>query len=185
MDNNIIMNIKKRSINKEILLWLLKAGGIISLSILSPNLPAKLLKGYLKEKYHLNERLKRLEARKWIKVSEENDQMKVELIDDGIKKAYYYQLENLKIIKSEKWDGLWRVVMFDIPEDKKLARDVLRKKLKDLGFVQIQKSVFVFPYPCEKEINLIRQTYGISPYVTFMLVKEIDIQKKLLKLFSL
>lgn len=179
------MDIKKRTINKEILLWLLEIGGIASLSILAPQLPTKLLKGYLKERRRVKERLKRLEARKWIKISEENDQMKIELVEDGIKKAYYYQLENLKIKKSEKWDGLWRVVIFDIPEEKKLARDVLRNKLKELGFIQLQKSVFVLPYPCKKEIDIIRQTYMIWPHVTYILAQEIDSSDKLLNQFDL
>ncbi|EKD56945.1 MAG: hypothetical protein ACD_58C00039G0006 [uncultured bacterium] len=176
---------KKPIANKEILLWLLKIGGITCLSTLDPKLPTKLLKGYLKNKNRLKERLKRLEARKWIKISEVGDQIKLELVEDGIKKAYYYQLENLKIKKSEKWDGLWRVVIFDVPEEKKVARDVLRNKLKELGFVQLQKSVFVLPYPCKKEIDIIRETYKIWPHVTYMLVKEIDLQEKLVNHFNL
>ena len=31
---------------------------------------------------------------------------------------------------------------FDIPEKKKAAREALRKKLKDLKFVELQKSTF-------------------------------------------
>lgn len=176
---------EKRESTKKILIWLLKAGGIITLSILASQLPTKLLKGYLKEKYRLKERLKKLEARNWIKISEENDQIKIELVEEGIKKAYYYQLEDLKIKKTEKWDGLWRVVIFDIPEEKKLARDVLRNKLKELGFIQLQKSVFVLPYPCKKEIDIMRKTYGIWPHVTYMLVQEIDSPDKLLNKFNL
>lgn len=179
------METKKRVLNKEILIWLLKIGGVATLSLLAPQLPARLLKGYLKHKHYLKERLKRLEARKWIKISESGDQIKVELVEEGIKKAYYYQLENLIIRKPERWDGLWRVVIFDIPEEKKLARDVLRNKLKQLGFVRIQKSVFALPYPCKKEIDVIRKTYEIWPFVTYMLVQELDHQEKLLDKFNL
>lgn len=182
---NSFMDAKKREMNKKILLWLLKLGGFAALSIVAPQTPHILLKGYLKNKHYLKERLRRLEARGWIKISEVNNQIKIELIEGGIKKAYYYQLENLKITKSEKWDGLWRVVIFDIPEEKKVARDVLRNKLKQLGFNKLQKSVFVLPYPCKKEIDIIRKTYGIWPYVTYMLVQKIDSQDKLVDHFNL
>ena len=36
------------------------------------------------------------------------------------------------------------MVLFDIPETQKKIRDSLRKKLKKLGFLEFQKSVFIF-----------------------------------------
>ena len=41
------------------------------------------------------------------------------------------------------WDGVYRVVIWDIPESKRRLRDLLRRKLKDSEFVSIQKSVWV------------------------------------------
>jgi len=176
---------KNRISTKEILLWMLKAGGIIGLSILSPQLPTNLLKGYLKHRYRLKERLAKLELRGWIKITEKQDQLMLELVEKGEKKALYYRLEDLNIAKPEKWDGLWRVVIFDIPEEKKIAREVLRNKLKQLGFIKLQKSVFVFPYPCKKEIEIIKNAYEIMPYITFMIVKKIDHEEKLKDKFFL
>lgn len=42
-----------------------------------------------------------------------------------------------------KWDGRWRIVMFDIPENKRTVRDLLRRRLKEWGFKQWQKSLWV------------------------------------------
>lgn len=180
MQNNM-----NRISSKEILLWILKAGGIVMISILAPQLPYKLLQSHLKEKRRLNERLKQLEEKGWIKISEEGDSIKLELVEEGRKKAYYYNFENLQIKKPKKWDGLWRIVIFDIPEDKKIARDALRRKLKSLGFIQLQKSVFIFPYDCQKEIELIKNTYEIWPYVTFLEAKKIDHAEKFKDKFAL
>lgn len=44
---------------------------------------------------------------------------------------------------SEKWDGVWRVVVFDIPEENKRIRNVLRQTLKVLEFKLLQKSVWI------------------------------------------
>jgi len=170
---------------KKILLWLLKAGGIVVLSLLSPQLPNNLLKSYLKDRRRLNERLKRLEEMGWIKITEENDKIKLELVEEGKKQAYYYDLENLKIKKPNKWDGLWRIVAFDIPEEKKIAREALRRKLKQLDFFQLQKSIFVLPYDCKKEMEVIKQTYEIWPYMTYIVAKEIDRSEKLKDKFNL
>jgi len=48
------------------------------------------------------------------------------------------------IKRSRKWDGKWRVIIFDIPANKKKVRDFLRNRLKILGFKQLQKKVFGF-----------------------------------------
>ncbi len=41
-----------------------------------------------------------------------------------------------------EWDGKWRIVVFDIPESKRLVRDILRSRLKMWGFKPWQKSVW-------------------------------------------
>ena len=79
----------------------------------------------------------------------EDGNVYIVLTKNGQKKALEYQINELKIKKPDKWDGKWRIVIFDIPEKKKKAREVLRAKLKDLGFKELQKSVFVLPYECE------------------------------------
>lgn len=51
---------------------------------------------------------------------------------------------------SQEWDGHWRIVLFDIPEGKRQRRDLLRRHLKQLGFGQWQKSVWVSPFKVEE-----------------------------------
>lgn len=53
--------------------------------------------------------------------------------------------EFLLLSKSDEeieWDGKWRIVVFDIPESKRLVRDILRSRLKLWGFKPWQKSVW-------------------------------------------
>ena len=61
----------------------------------------------------------------------------------GVKLRYSVPLAK-KIGK--KWDGIWRMVIFDIPETEKMKREELRGKLKDLGFACWQKSVYISPF---------------------------------------
>lgn len=68
-------------------------------------------------------------------------------------------------LSRKKWDKKWRIVIFDIPEQFKHARRIFRSKLKVLGFRMVQKSVFICPFPCEKEINFLSQYLKIIPYV--------------------
>lgn len=99
----------------------------------------------------------------------------------GISHAKLLDIDNLIIKKPDHWDGKWRVVFFDIPEKKKKARNALREKLRDLGFCEMQKSVFVFPYECQDEINFVITFFEIKPYVQYAeLIKttnEIELRK--------
>ena len=43
----------------------------------------------------------------------------------------------------EEWDGKYRIVIWDIPENKRRLRDLIRRKLKEYNFKIWQKSVWV------------------------------------------
>lgn len=48
--------------------------------------------------------------------------------------------------QERKWDGWWRIVIFDVAEKQRKLRDKLRDKLVELGFGEWQKSVYVSPH---------------------------------------
>ncbi len=85
----------------------------------------------------------------------------------------------LKIKRPKKWDRLWRIVMFDIPEKKRVFRDVLRNHLKTIGFKELQHSVFIFPFPCESEMLALTELYNATRYVRIITAQKIDNQEKL------
>ncbi|MBI4059665.1 CRISPR-associated endonuclease Cas2 [Candidatus Giovannonibacteria bacterium] len=93
---------------------------------------------------------------------------KVLLTQPGRARALRYQFQNLELQKPKRWDKKWRLVLFDIPEAKKKIRDALRRKLKDLGFHEFQKSVFVCPYPCRDEINFVINFFDIADHVWYL-----------------
>ncbi len=103
----------------------------------------------------------------------------------GISHAKLLDIENLSIKKPNQWDGKWRVVFFDIPEKKKRARNALREKLRDLGFCEMQKSVFAFPYECQDEINFVVSLFEIKPYVQYAEMTKTTNEVALRKLFKL
>lgn len=50
---------------------------------------------------------------------------------------------------SEKWDGKFRMVIYDIEEVSRNNRDSVRIKLKSLGFAMLQKSIWITPFNIE------------------------------------
>jgi len=96
------------------------------------------------------------------------------LTKKGKIEALKYLSGCLKIEKPKLWDRLWRIVIFDIPEDKKYLRDVMRLKLKQLGFYQLQKSVWVYPYQCREIIEALKYIYGLGSFLLFITANEVE-----------
>ena len=111
--------------------------------------------------------------------------IKIVLTKEGQKKALRFKLDEMKIKKPAKWDGQWRIVIFDIPEKFKKAREALRIKLKELGFLELQKSVFIFPYECEDEINFIMEVFQIRSFVRLICAKSFTNEEQLKIKFNL
>lgn len=96
-----------------------------------------------------------------------------------------FSINLMKIEKPKRWDGKWRLVMFDIPMRFTKGREALRFHLKDLNFFQFQKSAWIYPYPCEDEIIFIADFFRIGKYVEILTVENIPRDGKLKKYFNL
>jgi DNA-binding transcriptional regulator PaaX len=90
-------------------------------------------------------------------------QLYIRLTPEGEKEAGRYQINRLKIRAQKQWDKKWRLLIFDIPEARRVKREALRGKLKELGFYPLQKSVWVIPFPCEREVKLLREFFNLKP----------------------
>lgn len=110
----------------------------------------------------------------------------VELTKEGKRKFKEIQLEKLDITKPPHWDKRWRLTIFDIPDEShKYVRDLLRAKLKQWEFYPLQKSVWVCPWPCENEIQLVAELYDVAPYVNIVVAEKIVGDALLKKHFGL
>ena len=129
--------------------------------------------------------LRRLQERQLIDYEELSDgNVKIVLTKKGEKVSLVFNLDDIQLNK-KKWDGIWRLVMFDIPHAKKKAREALRAKLKTLGFYPIQKSVFLVPYECEKEIDFICSIFEVREHVLVLYVSGFEGEEKLKHHFKL
>ena len=111
--------------------------------------------------------------------------IKIVLSKEGVKRAISYKIDEMKISKPFFWDKKWRVMIFDIPEDKKRAREALRRKITELGFYQLQKSVFIFPYECHDELDFIIEFFELRRHVRIMTVSDITNEAELKLFFDL
>jgi len=174
---------------KKILL-LLEGGLALSLTH-RPDTYFRIIRKISKEWKKINElslrrSIKRLYRSKLIDYKENQDgTIKLVLSENGKSKILKYNLDKIEIKKPAKWDKLWRLVIFDIPEEKKSGRIALASKLKELGFYPMQKSVFIHPHECQDEINFIAEMFELAPYVRFLRVKSVDTELDLKNRFNL
>lgn len=85
----------------------------------------------------------------------------------AIKHKKYLDAENAKW-DDEKWDGKWKIIIFDIPEKQKSKRNIFRGFLRRKGFIRLQNSVFVSPYADYKVLDFVRRELKIDRYVIFL-----------------
>lgn len=134
----------------------------------------------------LHEAIRKLYQSKMIDYKENDDgAVSLVLTENGKNKTLRYNLDKMEIKKQDRWDGLWRLVIFDVPESLKDGRNALSSKLKELRFYPLQKSVFIYPYECKNEVDFIVEIFNLRPYVRFLVVKETDIDLDLKHKFKL
>jgi hypothetical protein len=177
---------------KEILL-MIAAGIAIPAAFLMPNIPIALrpLVKLLSNKCHARKTdnfinsIAYLKRKRLVSFAEKDGQQRLTLSEAGKQRVLQFNLDQIEITRPRKWDRNWRIIIFDIPEKRREGRDALRGKLKQLGFYQLQKSCFIYPFDCKSEIDFISEIYEVSPYVNFIVAREVEGAEQLQKAFSL
>ena len=155
----------KRFKNGEVrraILATVATAGVLTLAPMAPGM-APLLKYLNRGKIARNrmyERvsiaLNKLEKRGFVQVTGEYAKRRVKLTRKGEKEIEKIETKEYTIPPQVMWDGKWRVLMFDVSEKRRRVRNQLRAMLESVGFVRLQDSVWVYPYPCEEYVQLVR-----------------------------
>lgn len=176
----------QKSINyKEIVLKVVFLSVVVSVSVVAPN-ALKMFDLFFErgkrkssDTFRLRKETQKLIRSGFIKI----ENKKLKLTNKGIFELSKYK--DVLVKKPKKWDKNWRVVIFDIPDKKKKSRDLIRLHLKQIGFLQMQKSVWVYPFPCDEIIKLIKNHFGMSVEVVYMIVRKIENDKQLKNYFKI
>lgn len=139
----------------------------------------------------VKEATKRLELSDYIKIirdkrnkNSDEENYKIFLTKKGVLESIRYKVDQQQ---KQKWDGKWRIIIFDVLENRRKIRDLLRNRLKWLGFKELQKSVWIFPYDARKEIEQILEVCHIDVIgdVRFLTVEKMNNDEDLRKDFGL
>lgn len=190
------MKARYGKITKDALLALALVG-VFAVAATSPHFLINITRAIIKfkkynKKYNnfdertLARSLSGLNKNKIIILKEAGSKFTAKLTEKGKRVVREILFDEMKIEKQKIWDKKWRIVIFDIPENKRRRmRDAMRQKLQKIGFFQLQKSVWVCPYPCEKEIQLICEIFQVNPFVNIITAENIYNDDALRRYFKL
>lgn len=135
------------------------------------------------DKKRFSDNIHRLKHEGIIKIYHSKNSNVIELSGKGKQKVGLLLAEEFEYQYPKIWDKKWRIVIFDIPERKKRNREILRNKLKEIGFIRLQDSVFVFPFDCNEVIDYLRNLLFIRSNVQYIIAETIDTQTDILRIF--
>jgi hypothetical protein len=178
---------KKRKRNElvKMVLSVVKATGVISLAVVAPNVLGAMAKLGLVRHRRDSEYIKRTVDRLYEQGRLKHAGGKLALTPSGVDLLNTLDLQFKTMKPPKHWDKRWRVLVFDIPEEKKLLRDRVRATLKSIGFVQLQQSVWVYPYDCEDWITLWKAEFKLGSELLYMIVDSIEGESVLRRTFGL
>ena len=77
-----------------------------------------------------------------------------------------------KVGLQKREDGKWIMIIFDIPQNHKKSRNLLRSILKNLGYEMFQHSVWITPYDVAEKTEELLQWYSFEKYVRMFLIEK-------------
>jgi DNA-binding transcriptional regulator PaaX len=173
-------NAKKPNIQKAIL-KILAEKSVISVIELNKKIhlsPTPLL---IKERgegvrsnYALTRSIKNLVDSGLVEIYNSDNQKYLKLTKKGKSKFNCLKIEGEEALVSTAWDGLWRMVILDLPEKRKKEREALRYLLKKAGFVCVKNTVWISPYPYENLFTNIKKDLGLGIELMVLVTDKID-----------
>lgn len=167
------------------ILALVGAGAFLAASVAIPTLPV-IIKPFLSNEdekkawkrfnlRYLKRTLDRLEKRQLVRFETlKNGETIVKITKEGQTKLLRLTLNEVEVKKPKFWNGDWYLVSYDIPECLKEQRQILLEYLQLWNFYPLHESMYLHAYPCEKEINFLREYLGIGESVRLFVVRKIE-----------
>ncbi|MEK9151184.1 MAG: hypothetical protein AAB547_00965 [Patescibacteria group bacterium] len=177
----------------RVFLGSIAAVGMVSLAVAAPNAIqiAKLFQGRRQSYFrryqapsYVRKTLKSLHRRGMVRISERQGEAKVYLTDKGRRELLKYKLLE-KRLEKRHWDKKWHIIIFDIEEKRRSARNCIRKDMQSFGFAKLQESVWVYPYECEEAITLLKTQYKMGKELVYIVAGDIENDGWLRKKFKL
>ncbi len=126
------------------------------------------------EKYAITRSIKGLEEAGLIEHVASPQNKYARLTKEGKKKAHSLKLEGDGAVLNTSWDGFWRIIILDLPEERKAEREALRYLLKKAGFACLKNSIWISMYPFEHLFTNIKKDLELSTELIILVTNKLD-----------
>lgn len=175
----------KRKKIRDIILGTVAVAGVLSIGLVAPNVLGAMVELGIIPKKRQKDLIKRSRQRLVDNGFLEYKNGYLRLTQKGEILARRVGGGNFKLRKLKKWDKKWRVLIFDIKEEKRNLREKIRRTLVSLGFLKLQDSVWIYPYPCEDVVNLLKTDFKTGRELLYMIVEQLEYDKPVREYFGL
>ena len=127
-----------------------------------------------KTEYAISRSVKNLASMGLIDCFQSENQPYFRLSKEGKKRLNSNALDDNTALVSNNWDGYWRIIILDIPEERKSEREALRYLLKKAGFVCLKNSVWISVYPYEHLFTNIKKDLELTSEMMILVTNNID-----------
>jgi len=186
MEKRNARSIRRTKINTAII-GVVAVAGVIAIAAVAPRLINLFGKSkYVRQRlYQSRSRVSSLIARGYLTIEMKHGKKYVRLTPKGEHFAALIRDGVMPLKKPRRWDGKWRLLIFDIPERRKRIRGQIRSTLTTLGFVRLQDSVWVYPYDCEDYMVVLKADLRVGKDVLYIIADQIEYDKPLRRHFNL
>ena len=131
-----------------------------------------------KTSYAMARALKNLVENGYAEIHKTDRQDYAKITVQGKNKLNTMTLENEEMLVPQTWDGFWRIILLDLPENRKSERESLRYLLKKAGFVCLKNSAWISPFPFEHLFTNIKKDLGLTTEMMIIVTEFIDEESK-------
>ena len=124
--------------------------------------------------YALTRSVKNLVESGYAEMHDSGQQDYVRLTKKGKIKLNTIRLEGDDALVPQTWDGFWRIIILDIPEERKSEREALRYLLKKANFVCIKNTVWISPHPYEHFFKNIKKDLNLTSELMIIKTNSVD-----------
>ena len=183
--------VRRRTNIEHVLLRTIMTAGVLSVALLAPN-AMRILAMFdggkqrsTDPKYLFGSAFERLLSKRLIILEQTPRGKFVRLTEEGKEQLALLVAKRPDTRLRKRWDGRWRIVTYDIKEERKSLRAQLTRLLSNFGFYRLQNSLWVYPYDTEALLILLKAHYKLGSEVLYGVMEKIENDKKLRAHFKL
>jgi DNA-binding transcriptional regulator PaaX len=168
--------IKKPSIQRAIL-KILSNKGVTPVESIKKHVSEAIVaesEPFNKTSYAISRSIKNMLGDGLLEAFNSDNKQYIRLTKEGKQKLNNIALECESSLVSTSWDGYWRIILLDIPEERKSEREALRYLLKKAGFACLKNSVWISMYPYEHLFTNIKKDLNLSTELIILVTDKID-----------